>query len=60
MTNTATLYERIANELRYAYDYYDSVAFGFITEAVENTLNDFGGGIRALDEIHKHITENYI
>lgn len=54
------LYEQIARELEYKYNYYSSVYFGFIVEAVENTIKDFGCEIKPLDEIHKHIKENYI
>lgn len=54
------LYEQIARELEYKYSYYSSVYFGFIVEAVENTLKDFKQEIKPLDEIHKHIKENYI
>lgn len=54
------LYEQIARELEYKYNYYSSVYFGFIVEAVENTLKDFRMKVPPLDEIHKHIKENYI
>ncbi len=55
-----SVYEQIASELEYKYSYYCSVYFGFIVEAVENTIKDFYGEIKPLDEIHKHIKENYI
>ena len=55
-----SVYEQIASELEYKYNYYSDVYFSFIVEAVENTIKDFYGEIKPLDEIHKHIKENYI
>ena len=55
------LYNQIARELQEHYpNYYSYVYFGFIVEAVENTLKDFKQKIKPLDEIHNHIKENYI
>lgn len=55
----------IANEiardlLNNYYNYYYTVYFGFIEEAVENTIKDFGYEVKPLEEIHTHIKENYI
>lgn len=44
-------------ELNYS-EYYATVYFDFIVEAVEKTLNDIH--TKNLAKIHKHITENYI
>ena len=52
--------EKIAYELSLKYRYYDDVYYDFIVEAVKNTIDDFMGEIKPLQEIHKHITENYI
>ena len=52
--------EIIARKLYNNYSYYNSVYFDFIVEAVENTLKDYQMEIPPLDEIHKHIKENYI
>ena len=52
--------EKIAYELSLKYRYYDDVYFDFIVEAVQNTINDFMGEIKTIQEIHKHIIENYI
>lgn len=41
-------------------NYYDTVDFGFIEEAVENTFDDFHNKKLTLEEIHNHIKENYI
>ena len=42
------------------YNYYCTVYFDFIVEAVENSIKDFGYEIPPLDDIHKHIKENYL
>lgn len=55
-----TVYRDIPQQLCSKYDYYDTVAFEFVIDAVVNTVKDFNGEIRSLDEIHKHIIENYI
>ena len=54
------LYEQIARELELKYSYYSTVYFGFIVEAVENTIHDHRGKILPLDEIHQYIIENFI
>ena len=44
-------------------NYYDTVDFGFIEEAVQNTFDDFHSKNQTratLEEIHKHVIENYI
>lgn len=51
---------KIANDLYYTYEYYDTVAFDFILEAVEYTIKDFQGEVKSLEEIHRHIVKNYI
>ena len=54
-------YKEIASNLYYTYyNYYCTVYFDFIVEAVENTIKDFYGEIKPLKEIHQHIKENYI
>lgn len=55
MKNSIT--EAIANELS-CRDYYQTVYYGFIVEAVENTLNDLEEA--DIDEIDRHIRRNYI
>lgn len=58
MTKSA-FYEKIARDLleRY-YNYYCTVYFGFIVEAVENAVDDLGTFDR--EKLHEHIIENYI
>lgn len=54
-------YREIAEKLYYKYyNYYCTVYFDFIVEAVENTIKDFHGEIKTLEEIHQNIKENYI
>lgn len=53
-------YREIATKLLYNYNYYCYVAFDFIVEAVENTIKDFDGEVKPLEQIHNHIKENYI
>lgn len=56
-----TAYREIARQLlNEYYNYYCTVYFDFIVEAVENTIKDYDGEIVPLDEIHKYIKENYI
>lgn len=50
----------IAVMLQLRYRYYDDVYFDFVVEAVENTITDFMGEIKSLEEFHEHITQNYI
>lgn len=53
-------FESIATDLEVNYmDYYNTVLFEFIVEAVKNTIDDLHG-IKSLEVMHKHITENYI
>ena len=59
-SNLRKVSQEIATQLESEYDYYISVYFGFIVEAVENALKDFEMEIKPLDEIHNHIKENYI
>lgn len=58
--NLEIVSKKIATELYYNYSYYNSVYFDFIAEAVENTLKDFEMEVKPLEDIHKHIKENYI
>ena len=54
--------DEVATELR-CKRYYDSVAYGFIKEAVEKTKKDLGYSIiydSDIDVIDAHIRENYI
>lgn len=53
-------YKRLARELynKY-YDYYSTVYFDFLVEAVQDSMRDLHG-ITSLEELHEHITENYI
>ncbi len=54
-------YREIASNLQWKYyNYYCYVFFDFIVEAVENTIKDFYGEVKPLEEIHQHIKENYI
>lgn len=54
----------IAEALFYKYnDYYNTVYYEFIIDAVKNTLKDLkitGGFLEAIPTIHKHIINNYI
>lgn len=59
-SNLHKVSQEIAIQLESKYNYYSSVYFGFIVEAVENALKDFEMEIKPIDEIHKHIQENYI
>ena len=54
-------YREIAAQLvnKY-YNYYCTVYFDFIVDAVENTIKDHDGEVKPLAEIHRHITEWYI
>ena len=53
-------YKRIAGELYYKYtDYYYTVIFDVLVEAVINSIYDLEG-VCDIDDLHKHITENYI
>lgn len=42
------------------YDYYCTVYYEFIIEAIENTLKDNKNKDMSVEEIHKYITENFI
>lgn len=54
-------YKEIASNLYYTYyNYYCTVFFDFIVEAVQNTITDHYGEIIPLDEMHQYIKENYI
>lgn len=54
-------YKEIAEKLYYTYyNYYCTVYFDFIVEAVENTIKDFLGEVIPLKEMHEHIKKNYI
>lgn len=59
-SNLKKVCQEIAMKLELKYNYYSSVYFDFIVEAVENTIIDHGYEIKPLDEIHQHIKENYI
>lgn len=59
-SNLTSVAEEIAAKLEYKYNYYSTVYYGFIVEAVENTLKDYKMEIPPLEEIHAHIKENYI
>ena len=50
--------EDIINEIA-SRDYYDTVAYGFIEEAVEQVLDEASKPM-TIDEIDKEIRENYI
>ena len=50
--------EDIINEIA-SRDYYDTVAYGFIEEAVEQVLEQASKPM-TIDEIDKEIRENYI
>ena len=41
------------------YNYYCTVFYGYLEEAVKNTLKDLKG-CNDIEVIHKHIKENYI
>ena len=54
------VYKEIARDLSIKYyNYYCTVFFDFIVEAVYNSVNDLMG-VCDLDELHAHIKENYI
>lgn len=58
MINTKA--KRLASELQTKYyDYYCTVYFDFIVEAVENAMYDLEGAY-SLEDLHKCIKENYI
>lgn len=50
--------EEIINEIA-SRDYYDTVAYGFVEEAVEQVLESASKPM-TIDEIDKEIRENYI
>lgn len=55
------VYKEIASNLYYKYyNYYCTVFFDFIVEAVQNTIKDYQGEVIPLDEMHQYIKENYI
>lgn len=55
-----TKVKEIARELQMEYyDYYCTVYFDFIVEAVENSIYDLEG-VCNLEDLHHHIIENYI
>lgn len=56
----STAYEDIAFALKTKYNYYDTIYFEFIVDAVKDTITDFKGEVKSLEEVHKHIIENYI
>ena len=54
-------YKEIASKLYYKYyNYYSTVYFDFIVEAVYNTIKDHYGEVIPLDDMHQYIKENYI
>ncbi len=58
-TNIDALRE-LANELYWKYcDYYWTVNFNFLMEAVDNAIQDLYGVVD-LEDLHQHIKENYI
>ena len=60
-SNLKNVSKVIANQLMDDYyNYYCTVYFDFIVDAVENTLKDYEMEIPPLSDIHKHIKENYI
>lgn len=53
--------EEFASDLLLYYpDHYETVAFGFIVEAVETAIIELNGNIKSLDELHNYIVENLI
>lgn len=55
------VYKEIAEKLYYKYyNYYCTVFFDFIVEAVQNTIKDYQGEVIPLDKMHQYIKENYI
>lgn len=42
------------------YNYYCTVYYSFIIEAIENTLEDNKNRDLSIEEIHKYIKENFI
>lgn len=54
-----TSFEKLAMQLRDTYDYYETVATGFLVEAIQNAIDD-GFKFKTLDELHRIIIENYI
>lgn len=53
---------KLANQLLMEYpNYYETVYFDFIVEAVENSLMDNGRQpFESLQDLHNHIIQNYI
>jgi hypothetical protein len=49
----------IAELYKCYYSYYYTVFYGYLEEAVKNTLKDLNG-CNDIEAIHKHIKENYI
>lgn len=54
--------EKMAQTLALEYDYYDSVYFDFIVEAVENTKKETGLALAKENAkaYHQYICENFI
>lgn len=53
-------YESIARQLYNTYyNYYCTVYFDFLVEAVHDAMRDLHG-VRNIEELHEHIKENYI
>lgn len=52
--------KELARELYFKYnDYYYSVIFEILVEAVDNSITDLHG-VCDIEDLHKNITENYI
>lgn len=61
MKKKYTSLEEFANDLLlYFPDYYETVAFGFIVDAVKTALIELNGQIKSLEELHKYIANNLI
>lgn len=52
-------FEKLAIELSNTYEYYETVATGFLVKAIQNAIDD-GFKFKTLDELHQIIIENYI
>ena len=57
MEKIKTIYNLLLDKY---YNYYCTVYYEYIIEAIKNTLKDNYNKDLSIEEIHKHIKENYI
>lgn len=60
-TNKRNIKDIIYSDLLYNYKYYNYVYYSYIQDIIKSTLQDLKNyDVLTLDQIHKHIKENYI